>query len=333
MYTGTYMQHRKSSWIGSLLFSVALLAGVALLWFQRFEVYDWWRLRNYTPPAAVQQLATDTTMNGRTQKMFFAYHPSLEDQGQFNLHCGDNERTIVLGCYVLNRGIYLYNVKDDRLKGVLQVTAAHETLHAAYDRLSIKERTRVDALTAQAYAGISDERLRSTIEAYRSKDPSIVPNELHSILATEVRNLPAPLEEYYKRYFINRGAIVAFSEQYENEFTGRKQQVIAYDQQLKDLKAQIEALESNRENELVRINAETNRLQALRRGGDIEAYNAGVPNYQALVRAYNAAIRQEQSLINQYNEIVKIRNALAVEENQLIKAIDSRTQDQLTPQQ
>ena len=53
----------------------------------------------------------------------------------------------MLGCYHSNQdGIFLYNVQDARLAGVQQVTAAHEMLHAAYDRLSTKDKNYVDGL-------------------------------------------------------------------------------------------------------------------------------------------------------------------------------------------
>ncbi len=324
------MQRRSFNWLKTLLVLVFVFAGLALLWSQRFNLYDWARSRSYQPPAAVVQLATDTTMTDRTRRMFYAYHPSLESREAFNQHCTDNEQTIVLGCYVRGRGIYLYNVTEQRLQGILQVTAAHETLHAAYDRLSAQDRRHVDGLTAQAYAALTDERIRSNIDSYRQRDPSIVPNELHSILATEVRVLPEVLENYYKRYFSNRSTIVGFSEQYESEFTSRKQKVAEYDAKLLDLKAQIDGLESNRAQQLTQINSEEERLQNLRRANQIATYNAGIPAYQQLVRDYNADVRREQALIEEYNSVVSIRNTLALEENALLEAIDSRADDLTT---
>ena len=66
----------------------------------------------------------------------------------------------MLGCYILNKGIYVYDITDDRLAGVRQVTTAHEMLHAAYDRLSVKERAQVDAMTAAAYEKLDNIRIK-----------------------------------------------------------------------------------------------------------------------------------------------------------------------------
>src|SRR5690606_3442881 len=108
---------------------------------------------------------------------------------------------IVLGCFVEGQGIYLYNVSDERLDGVKEVTAAHEVLHAGYSRLSSRDKARINHLLDQAFQANNDERIKETVETYRKRDPSIVSNELHSILATEARELPSELEEHYRRYF------------------------------------------------------------------------------------------------------------------------------------
>ncbi|HEX9153253.1 MAG TPA: hypothetical protein VF809_00350, partial [Candidatus Saccharimonadales bacterium] len=125
-----------------------LVAGNVGVWIRKDQIADWWRLRNYRASLEVAVLATDTTMTGWGQNLFYINHPTLEGKEAFNKHCSNyGEETAVLGCYLGNRqGIYLYAVTDSRLEGVRQVTAAHEMLHQAYDRLSSKERKRVGKL-------------------------------------------------------------------------------------------------------------------------------------------------------------------------------------------
>lgn len=300
-----------------------LWAATAIAWWQRYAIYDWWRLRGYEPPAKIVQLADETTMVSSTRKLFYAYHPSLESKSTFNTHCPVGEKTIVLGCYVKNVGIYLYDVKEERLHGIVEVTAAHEALHAGYDRLSGRERDHVNSMLQNAYESVKSERIRKTIESYRANGAD-VSNELHSILGTEVRNLPADLEAYYKRYFSNRSVVVDFSEKYEKAFTDRQAEISRYDQQLKDLKGQIESLTALLKQQVQDIDSSYNRLQQLKNSGQVEKYNAGVPEYNQSVSEYNAGARRAENLINQYNVIVERRNAIALEENQLQKALDSR---------
>jgi hypothetical protein len=310
--------------IVSTVLSLIILAVPIVTWTQRDYLFDSWRLRNYTPSSEIVRLADTTTMTPEARRLFYVYHPVLEDKAGFNTKCGNEEQTIVLGCYILHRGIYLYDVPDARLNGVEEVTAAHEMLHAQYDRLSSSERKKVDAMTAEALKIISDGRLLQTIENYREKDPSVVPNELHSILATEVRNLPKELENYYKRYFSNRGAVVDFADAYKSEFASREQRVADLDKQLISLKTQIDNLNVTLETQQQNLKSQYESLQQLKRSGKAEAYNAAVPAYNAAVQSYNASVNRQRSLVNQYNTLVEERNSLAVEENQLIKALDSR---------
>lgn len=317
------MQNPTRFWSYFASILIVLLAAAA--WFNQDALFDAWRLRGYNPPAEVVRLADTTTMTSGARRLFYVYRPSLEDKSSFNQHCNNTEQTIVLGCYIERQGIYLYNISDARLNGIIEVTAAHELLHAAYDRLSDKERQRVDSLTKQVADSIADERLKSTVENYRQKDPDVVPNELHSILATEVRDLPPDLETYYARYFANRKSIVDLADRYKQAFTERENQVKAIDEQLVNLKAQIDALNDSLESQQKALQARYEDLQQKRRGGSAEEYNAAVPGYNQAVVAYNSDVNKQKQLVTQYNSLVEQRNTLATEENELIKALDSRS--------
>jgi hypothetical protein len=310
--------------IASSVLSLLILAVPLIAWAQRDYLFDTWRLHNYTPSSAVVQLADSTTMTPKARHLFYVYHPDLEDKATFGSHCGNEEQTIVLGCYILHRGIYLYNVPDQRLDGVQEVTAAHEMLHAQYDRLSSSDRKKVDGLTAEALKSITDERLLQTIDNYRKKDPSVVPNELHSILGTEVRNLPPDLETYYQRYFTDRSKVVDFADSYKGEFTGREQRVADLDKQLASIKSQIDSLNGSLETQQATLKTQYSNLQQQKKSGQIETYNAAIPAYNLAVQSYNADVNKERALVQQYNSLVEERNSLALEENQLIKALDSR---------
>ncbi len=315
------MSKRTLSWLSV----IAILAVPGIAWLNRYVIFDTWRLRNYTPPTEIVQLADTTTMTGDTRRLFYVYQPLLANKSSFSTFCTESEQTIVLGCYIEHRGIYLYDVPDERLKGVEEVTAAHEVLHAVYDRLSRSDRQRIDTLVLQAFEGIEDAKLRQTVENYRKKDPSVVPNELHSILATEVRNLPKQLEDHYRQYFSDRLAVVKLAESYRQEFTGREQEVAALDQQLASIKQQIDALNRSLEQQQISLKTSYDTLQNDKQAGNVASYNEGVPKYNQQVVRYNADVNKQRQLVNQYNDLVERRNGLAVEENELIQALDSRS--------
>ena len=264
-------------------------------------------------------------MNDETKKLLYVNHPALEDKTAFRDKCAKGEKTIVLGCFVPFNGIYVQNITDERLNGVLQVTTAHETLHAAYQRLSPAEKKKVDKWLNDAFATVQDQRIKDTIQDYKDNGDDIT-NELHSILGTEVANLPPELENYYKRYFTDRSKVVAYSQAYDAAFTSRKAQVAAYDRQLEELKKSIDSHNASLDTKEAQLNTSERELQQLKRSNQVEAYNAAVPAYNALVQSYNAEVATTRSLIDQYNAILKSLNDIVFEERELVKAIDSRPQ-------
>jgi hypothetical protein len=259
------------------------------------------------------------------QKLFYIYNPQIEVAEKFNSDCTIAEQSIVLGCYNGN-GIYVFDVKDTRLAGVHEVTAAHEMLHAGYDRLSSSERARVDVLTAKAFAKITDQRLVAVIASYKARDPNIVPNELHSILGTEVRNLSPELETYYKKYFSNRLAVVTLSEKYEQVFTDDKVKVDQYDAELSGIKVHIDQLEADLNVRAASLSLDKAELDRLAGQNSVAEYNQRVPAYNSGVSSYNADLRSYKDLIATYNQKVAERNALTIEQNSLIKSLDSKAQ-------
>lgn len=304
---------------------LVLWLSLGLLIWQRQAVADWWRLRDYTPPAEVVQLAKDTTMSPLGQKLFYVYQPRIEPSSEFNEHCraGGKEFTIVLGCYVSRQGIYLFRVEDDRLSGIEQVTAAHEMLHVAYERLGTSERERVDRMLARAYAGVSNERIRRNVEQYRAADAAIVPNELHSILGSEQADLPEELEEYYAQYFVDRQRIVAYSQQYEAEFTRREEQANALAAELNTLRPQIEANTAELQSEAARLQAEYAAIEAARGNVDSDELAQRARVYNAAVAEYNTLASQTRTNIERYNSVVEQYNAVVLEQRALYNAIDS----------
>jgi hypothetical protein len=304
-----------------------LLAFPFLIWWKAQALVDWWALRNYTPPVAIASLASQDSMTDYSRHVFYVNHPDLTATvTRFRQECPDSEQTIVLGCYHSNQdGIDIYNVKDPRLEGIQQVTAAHEMLHAAYDRLSSKDRNQVNKMLQDFYgSGRLDQRVLDTIDSYRRLEPNDVVNEMHSIFGTEVANLPAPLENYYKQYFFDRSKLTNYAKGYEDEFTNRINQVNVFDTKLNTLKQQIESEEADLTRRKAKIDADRQNLESLRSSGKFDQYNASVPNYNAEADSYNALITKLKKDIATYNNLVEQRNSIAEELRSLDSAIDTR---------
>lgn len=323
-YTQPKKTHRLATLIGLLVW-FAVIGG---LFVNRQNIVDWWKLRNYHPPAAVAELATQDNLTDFGRKVFYVNYPVIHDKKTFASSCPNNggEQTIILGCYHgVQNGIDLLSVSDNRLTGVVQVTAAHEMLHAAYDRLSSSDQKKVDAMLLDYYQhGLHDQRIMDTIDAYKKSEPKDIVNEMHSIFGTEIAQLPAGLEQYYKRYFNNRSVVAAFAAHYQEEFSSRQAAVKQDDIQLDALKTQIDSGEADLKTMQDQINSAQTQLEAKRSAGDIAGYNALVPTFNALVRQFNGEVTAVQDLINQYNKLVDERNAIAIEQQQLANDLSTK---------
>lgn len=320
---------RRGRKLAAALVLVFVLLAAAATRVNPQAVGDWWKLRGYTPPSDVVKLADQDTMNSYTKHLFYLNRPQLlPTVTSFREHCPENKDTIVLGCYHSGQnGIFVYNVQDPTLAGIQQVTAAHEVLHAVYARLSASERRSLDSQLEDFYKhGLKDQRVIDEVKLYQKTEPNDVMDEMSCTFGTELSSLPSGLEAYYRRYFTDRQAIVAYERQYESEFTRRESLIKHYDAQLASLKKQIDSAESDLQAKQARINAEQTQLLS-EQSSDVNAYNAGVPAYNQLVDAYNAEISSTQALINSYNGLVDTRNRVAGQLAELDKAIDTR----LTP--
>ncbi len=312
--------------LAPLLVLVCLLAGGGVLFAKRNNILDYLALRGYQPPAAIQTLAAETTMTPIAERLFFVNKPVLAEKKLFNQHCTDGiDQVATLGCYKGDRrGIYLYDVTDARLNGVEEVTAAHEMLHQAYDRLSAAEKQRVDALLQAYYEQLKDPFILDQMETYKKTEPGQLVNEMHSIFGTQVHTLPPDLETYYKQYFTDRTKIIAFYEQYQAEFTKRRTQIAAYDAQLDSLKDQIETHKASLKRREAQLTAQRNQLDALLDQNRIAEYNQAVPGFNDLVNGYRAEVSETNRVINEFNNVLDARNAIAVQEQELQKALDSQ---------
>jgi len=320
------MQRTKSRRLRPLLIALMLLCVLLIGSTQIVALSDWLRLRDYQPPATVSLLADQTTMTEVSRHLFYLNKPNLESKEKFAGDCpNSHEQTIILGCYIGGeRGIFVLQVDDARLKGVEQVTVAHEMLHSAYERLDHKDKVKIDSLLQNYFDhSLKDERIRSTLEAYKISEPGQQLNEMHSIFGTEIATLPHELESYYNRYFTNRSKITDYAAQYQSAFTSRRAAIATDDTQLKAWKLQIDHSVAGLSAQNSVLKTQSGQLNTFRTAGNYEAYNNGVSTYNAQVDDYNAKIAAVKALTSQYNQLVQERNALVLEESQLQQALDA----------
>ena len=197
------MRSHKSLLLAAInLCIIVCVVAAAIL--NRQYIIDKYNAWEFKPSPEIAQIANDVGLNENGRFYYFASRPELDFAKEFNGECRSREQgNAILGCYK-NQRIYIYNVNDERLNGLKEVTAAHEMLHAAYERLPESDKKAVNALLEKEYRKNSDAEFSKRMDYYKRNQPGEEYNELHSIIGTEFADISPQLEDYYKRYFDNR---------------------------------------------------------------------------------------------------------------------------------
>ncbi len=293
------------------------------------EIEDWGKLLAYEPPPEISKLATATTMTDTARRLFYLNQPTIEaKKSSLNL-CKGSERTIVLGCYVTTKGIFLQAVTDPRLQGVMEVTAAHELLHAAYQRMSLFEQTQINQKLQAVLSNLQNPRILKLVQTYGNQDPRSVDSELHSIFGTELRNLSPELETHYRQYFTDRVSIVALSERYEGMFTTLRAKAKTLGQQLRSQNLALEQLADRVKQEGKMVEVDRSNLQAAIVANPQGDYSSRVSAFNERVRNYNRIVIQLKAQTASYNQLVTKRNSITQEEKSLFESLENKSTQQV----
>lgn len=313
--------------LASTIIIVVSVAAASFLILNRQMVLDQITLLRYEPSADIVSLADRTTMTEVGRKAFYASQPSLEGSQQFGAICGNNEEgTAVLGCYT-NRQIYIFNVTDPQLDGIRDVTAAHEMLHAVYDRMSETERSRIDGLLEIEYQKLAgDEAFADRMAYYAKVEPGQRNNELHSIIGTEIQVINEQLETYYGRYFADRRAVVQLHGAYSGVFERLKQQSQALANRLDVLATSIEQATEAYNVASRQLNQDISDFNRRAAQGDFDNQAEFAAERQSL-SARSADLAGDRQAINnmisEYNQLRDRLAAIATQTDALNRSIDS----------
>lgn len=318
-------QQRVSS-IVRVGLSLFVIFGAILIFQNRQLIQDQLVASRYQPNPEMVAVIERIAPTDKGRFLIHASQAELLPRESFNTACraASAEETAVLGCYVANR-IYLFDIDDENLDGIKEVTAAHEMLHAAYQRLSVSEREHIDALLDEQSFGQDEERINELLAQYAESEPGERLNELHSILGSELSVLSPELEAYYAQYFQDRSKLVALADKYQSVFA--------------DLKARQESIAANLEtiaDEIDRAGRVYKRDQQVL-VSDISTFNARASSGQMSAQAYaaeradlesrQAELQREyariQELINRYEAGRKELAATNTESNSLNRSINS----------
>ncbi|RYF29577.1 MAG: hypothetical protein EOO17_00745 [Chloroflexi bacterium] len=297
----------------SAVFTVGLLIASVWLWVNRQYVVDQIAVWQYQPTAEIQQFADRTTMTDGGRFYLYASSPSLEKSQDFNQKCDRKEASAaVLGCYASGK-IYIYDVSDEQLDGIREVTTAHETLHAIYQRMSTDEKARINALLEAEYAKLQgNAELVERMAFYQRTQPGEQNNELHSILGTEFPNLGSELEQHYSKYFANREAIVDLHTKYAEVFNSLKAQSEMLADQLKTLASEIQADSATYNRTVSQLNDDIESFNSRASSGSMtraqfdsqrQALSSRLSRLDTQRNTIDSSIQSYEKLRQQYNEL------------------------------
>ena len=287
------------------------------------EIRDWWFLRSYEPPVEIEALAERASMSDVGRDYFYMSDPQINNKEEFNENCSRQEEALILGCYSAQR-IYVLEVEREELDGIMEVTAAHEMLHAAYDRLSESKRREVASKLEDDFERIDDPVINNLVERYEERGGQEVrEDELHSILPTQSSNLSPELDEYFGKYFEDREALVELYEQYESTFMSIRDDIKRLQQEVEGLRDEIERLEIAVDSQQDELDSIEDELEDLLAEDDIEGYNELVPDQNEAVERYNRLVDQYQDVIERHNRAVDELNETVILQTDLVNSMDS----------
>lgn len=321
---------KGATWVGWAI-SALLIAGSVVLWTQRQYVVDAIQYHQYTPTEAIKQITQEAGLTDDAIFTFYATNPAVEPSDSFNAHCERKEAdSPILGCYAASR-IYIFDVTDDRLDGIKVVTAAHELLHAEYDRLPESERKRLTGLLNAEYTPGTDEKLDARMKYYEKTEPGETVNELHSIVGTEFGSISPELESYYRRYFTDRKALVRLHVEVESRFNTLSKEADAIVARIESLATSINSSTDQYNADVAALDAavqEFNR-RASRSGGfttqkEFQAARQELVDRSAALSVSRQAIQAD---IAEYKTLLARLDAINTESASLNKSLDSALQE------
>lgn len=315
---------RVVSWVVP---TALIVVGVALL-FNRQNIVDQIAYADFQPTDEVAAMVGETGMSDTGKFYFYSSRPEVADSDVFNNSCERRAATSpVLGCYLAaDSKIYVYDVTDANLQGIKGVTAAHEMLHAAYDRLSESKRAWLEPRLEAAYKRLQTDKLKTRMDYYAEADPSSRVNELHSILATEFSDLGPELEGYYERYFSNRKLVVELYEGYSGQFFALEEESRTLSDQLKIDLVDVEMMSDQYEADVSKLNASIEDFNQKAKSSYFSSREQ-FDSARGVLLGENARLEARRDQLGQkigkYNADVEKLNALGLKIDKLNKSIDS----------
>ncbi len=321
-------KHKYTGSIISLIVSVVIIAFSGWVVLNGRYIFDQLSVWRYQPSSAIASIYERAGMSEKGKFYFYTGSPVVISAEEFDVSCQkQEEKSAILGCFSMGR-IYIRDITDNQLDGIEEVTAAHETLHAVWDRMSESERQSLGVLLEAEYKKINSPSLTERMAYYDRNEPGEHFNELHSIIGTEITDIDSNLDVYYSQYFSNRNKVVALHGGYQQLFDSVQAQADTLLVELNALAADLKTSITQYNNDVADINTQSNNLKdslnSIDRTNNVEV-NKFNTTRQALVLRMNQIeiLRSTVNLKSEaYNTKLEQYNQLVVKSNKLTQSLN-----------
>ena len=305
-----------------------LVASIMMVMSNREWIYDHYRGMTYQPSSEMAKIRDGLGLAERGEFLFNASQPALEEKEEFNDICqAQMTETAILGCYTLGN-IYVYNIVDEELKGIRELTTAHELLHAVWARMDENERKALEPVLQQAFDANKDV-LGEELAIY---DASERQEELYVRAGTEIKKLPDALEKHFAEIFANQDRIVDYYNSYITVFRELEAEMDALKSEMEGIEPELNAKMNEYETRMAQLNA---RIESFNNcasiAGCFESESEFYSERAVLIaeeQSLDALYAEISNLINIYNAKVEQYNADVVRGETLNQKINSTAKPQ-----
>jgi hypothetical protein len=278
---------------------------------------------SYQPSEVMVTIRDQLELTSKGTRIFNAIKPEIKEKEEFNQICRDMEsENAVLGCYRNDR-VYVYNISNEELAGILEVTSAHELLHAVYHRMGADEKAELSSELSKAYEE-NREALGKEIELYDDVDKE---EELYVRLGTEIADLPEKLERHFAEVFSNQDKIAEFYQGYIGVFRGIEHRLAELLEKTKTVQAEISEKTTRYETDVANLNTEIAEFNNCAKTPNCfkstAVFNRRRSELMAKKEAVNALYDEIDGLISDYNVLAREYNENLLHGQALNMAINS----------
>ena len=320
-------KYSKATVLLNVIICVLLLLVSYSIIVNRQYIIDQITVWQFQSTSQLDNLVDRSGLNDYGKFLYHASQPNLDATQTFNEECDRIENTTsILGCYKNSR-IYIYDISDAQLDGIREVTATHETLHAAYERLSTSEQLKINVLLDAEYSKLAGNKdYTDRMAFYARTEPGERDNELHSVIGTEIADISPELETYYSKYFSNRQKVVSLNTKYSSVFINLKNKANALATQLNALSTSINSQSAEYNAEAIILNKDIATFNSKANGGGFTSSSQF--NYERAILSSRVATANElrdsvNNDIATYAATLKEYNSIATESKTLYNTVDS----------